>query len=33
MRDLALKMAGGDWTRIRVIRRGAFEILDPGARG
>ena len=29
LRTLALSMAGGDPKRVKILRPGAFEILDP----
>ena len=32
MRRLALEMAGGDHTRIHILRPGAFEVINPATR-
>ena len=32
LRPVALEMAGGDWTRIRILSRGSFEIVAPESR-
>ena len=32
LRPVALRLAGGDWTRVRILSRGSFEVVAPERR-